>query len=190
MSRPVNDARPAELLDAVVRYLVQHGLSRLSLRPLAKAVGSSPRVLLYYFESSEQLIAKALARLRGLQRAELIARYVSIAGAPAAGYFAIWKAMTAPASEPLFRLFFEVYGLAVRQPRRFKPFLTSTVNDWLDAIDDAESRKRLGRRRSRALATIVVAGFRGFMIDYLASRDRTRIDGAVRLWLRTLGELS
>jgi AcrR family transcriptional regulator len=37
------------------------------VRPLAKAVGSSPRVLLYYVGSKEELVVKTLARLRDRQ---------------------------------------------------------------------------------------------------------------------------
>ena len=36
-------------------------MADLSLRPLAKAVGSSPQVLLYYFGSKEEMVVKALA---------------------------------------------------------------------------------------------------------------------------------
>lgn len=39
---------------------------------------------------------------------------------------------------------------------------------------------------ARAFATIVLAGFRGFMLDYCATRDRRRIDRAVDLWLKSL----
>jgi hypothetical protein len=47
---------------------------------------------------------------------------------------------------------------------------------------------RDGYRRddSRALATVVLAGFRGLMIDYCATRDRRRLDRALDLWLRGL----
>ena len=186
MGRPVNDARPVELLDAIVRHLVRHGISALSLRPLAKAVGSSPRVLLYYFGSSERMVARAVARLRDRQRQQYLQLYAWRSDSPADAYFAIWKTMSSPSSEPLFRLFFEIYGLAVRRPRRYRSFLSATVNDWLDAVDDPAARKRFGRQRSRALATVIVAGFRGFMLDYLASRDRPRVDRAVKLWLASL----
>jgi AcrR family transcriptional regulator len=69
MSRPVNEKRPEELRGAIVQYLIQHGLAELSLRPLAKAIGSSPRVLLYYFGSKEKMVIEVLAEVRQRQRA-------------------------------------------------------------------------------------------------------------------------
>ena len=68
MVRVADEQRPVELLDAIVGYLVKHGVAELSLRPLAKAVGSSPRVLLYYFGSKEELLTKAIRRLRERQQ--------------------------------------------------------------------------------------------------------------------------
>jgi AcrR family transcriptional regulator len=182
--------RPVELLDAIVSYLTRHGIADLSLDALANAVGSSPRALLYHFGSSEKMINLALARLRERQ----LALYAEItagppAAAPAQTYLAIWNHMTSPRLESRFRLFFEVYGIALRHPRRFRAFLDATINDWLDFFDDAASRKRYGRARSRALATVVVAGFRGFMLDYCASRDRQRLDHAVKIWIASLATL-
>jgi AcrR family transcriptional regulator len=65
MAGVVNPRRPVELLDAVHGYLLKHGVSDLSLRPLAKAVGSSPRALLYHFGSKEAMIDRVLAHIRG-----------------------------------------------------------------------------------------------------------------------------
>jgi AcrR family transcriptional regulator len=187
VSRTASAQRPEDLLDAIVGYFTKHGIADLSLRPLARAVGSSPRVLLYYFGSSEKMIDRALARLRERQRE----RYLEMPGTvPTAGaYFEIWKGMTSRESLPHFRLFFEVYGLALRHPRRYRGFLDAAINDWLDFVDNAASRKRYGRAKSRALATVVVSGYRGFVLDYCASRDRARLDRAVKLWIRSLEAL-
>ena len=56
MAGIVNPRRPVELLDAIIDYLLKHGVSDLSLRPLATAVHSSPRGLLYHFGSKEKMI--------------------------------------------------------------------------------------------------------------------------------------
>src|SRR5882672_1697025 len=60
---PVLDRR-AKLLDEVADYILSNGLADLSLRPLATAIGTSPRMLLYFFGSKERLIAQALAHIR------------------------------------------------------------------------------------------------------------------------------
>jgi AcrR family transcriptional regulator len=186
MVRSANVQRPVELLDAIVDHLTAHGVAELSLRPLAKAVGSSPRVLLYYFGSKEELIVKALARLRERQRATYARMKGASFATPADACRAIWKNMSAPESEPLFRMFFEAYAMALRHPQRFKEFLRSAVEDWLEFLAAPLIRKGHAEGQARAYATVVLAGFRGLMLDYCASRDRKRLDRAVELWLRAL----
>ncbi|MGW3949754.1 TetR/AcrR family transcriptional regulator [Streptomyces sp. NPDC004752] len=65
-SLPPSSASPrrTELLDACYAYLLEHGLLGLSLRPLAAATGTSPRVLLYLFGSKDELLRELLARAR------------------------------------------------------------------------------------------------------------------------------
>ncbi len=185
MSRPVNKQRPAQLEDAIVQYLMKHGISGLSLRPLAKAVGSSPRVLLYYFGSKEKMVTRVIEAIRGRQRA-------AFGKITDATYFAacrsVWKEMRSPASEPFFRLYFEVYGLALRHPRRYKNFLHATVHDWLDLITADLRSEGLNQADARTLASAILAGLRGFMLDFCATHDRRRLDRAVDLWLRLLSQ--
>jgi len=45
--------RQDELLELAYRYVLAHGLADMSLRPLARAIGSSPRVLLYLYGSKD-----------------------------------------------------------------------------------------------------------------------------------------
>jgi AcrR family transcriptional regulator len=183
VSRTINKARPAELSAAILQYLTRHGIGHLSLRPLAKAVGSSPRGLLYYFGSKEKMVIKVLAEVRQQQRTT----YGQMqADTLEEEYREVWKHMSAPASEPLFHLFFEAYGLALRQPRVYKKFLRSTIDDWLAVILDPLLEEGYSRKQARALATILLAGLRGFMLDYCATHDRKRLDHAVNAWLRTL----
>ena len=48
--------RREELLEKAYGFVLEHGLADLSLRPLAQAIESSPRVLLYLFESKDGLV--------------------------------------------------------------------------------------------------------------------------------------
>jgi AcrR family transcriptional regulator len=186
MSRTVNERRPEELRSAIVEYLVKHGLSGLSLRPLAKAVGSSPRGLLYYFGSKEKMVVQVLAEVRKRQRAS----YGEVQGTSFAEVCrTIWKSISAAESERLFRLFFEAYGIALRQPKLYKEFLHATIEDWLELMADPLCREGVKREEARAFATVVLAGFRGFMLDYCTTHDRKRVDRAVAMWRGTLDSI-
>lgn len=186
MSRPVNEHRPEELREAVVEYLLDNGLANLSLRPLAKAVGSSPRGLLYHFGSKEKMVVEVIAEIRHRQRNTL--------GGIDAPTFAeacqeVWEQMSSAESEPLFRLFFEAYGIALRNPHLYAAFLHDTIEHWLDLIAGPLDRDGRNRAQARAFATVVLAGLRGFMLDFCTTHDRQRLNEAVSLWARNLDAL-
>ena len=65
-----NDTRRAEIIQRLTDYVLAEGLSAASLRPLAKAAGTSDRMLLYYFTDKRAIITAVLeqiaARLLGL----------------------------------------------------------------------------------------------------------------------------
>jgi AcrR family transcriptional regulator len=189
MTRTADETRPEELLDAVVTYVAKNGVAELSLRPLAKAVESSPRVLLYYFGSKEKLLAKVVERLRQRQRAGFGKMREARYDQPSDACRAIWKQMRSPESEVVFKLSFETYSFALRHPKQFAGYLNSSVEDWLEFLSEPLLRKGCSPVEARAFATIVIAGFRGFMLDYCATHDRERVDRAVELWLKTLDSI-
>ncbi|MFN2100267.1 TetR/AcrR family transcriptional regulator [Altererythrobacter sp. MF3-039] len=48
------------LLPALAAHVLEHGMEHASLRPLAKAAGTSDRMLIYHFGSKEQLVDDVL----------------------------------------------------------------------------------------------------------------------------------
>ena len=167
MARPIDHARRQELLDGAVDYAVAHGVADLSLRPLAEALGTQAPVLLHHFGSKEQLLAAMLNGVRDRLRA--LGRDAE-ATSPRSGLGAVWAWASDPAQAPFLRLFFECYGLALRHPDRYREFLDTVVQDWLDqpmaAIDDTS-------------ATIAIAVIRGLLLDLLATGDHARVDAAM-----------
>lgn len=57
---PKPDLRRAEILERLADHVLAHGLSASSLRPLAKAAGTSDRMLLYYFADKAEMMTATL----------------------------------------------------------------------------------------------------------------------------------
>lgn len=55
--------RHAALIDKLADHVLANGLAASSLRPLARAAGTSDRMLLYYFADKDAVIAAALERV-------------------------------------------------------------------------------------------------------------------------------
>lgn len=58
-----SDSRKDAMLDKLADFLLEHGLDAASLRPLARAVGTSDRMLIYHFTDKNSLIAATLDRI-------------------------------------------------------------------------------------------------------------------------------
>ena len=56
MARPSNPEIRARLREQAVEYVMSHGAADLTLRPLAKALKTSARMLMYHFGSREGLM--------------------------------------------------------------------------------------------------------------------------------------
>lgn len=189
MTRTIDLEHRSAVLDRISIYVVRHGLSRLSLRPLAKAVGLSPRTLLYHFGSKEAIVAAVIDRMRQRQQAMFQQLRESEVSTPGAICRAAWTYMTTPRIMPMLRLFFETYALALRTPKRFPGFLKRAVEEWLDFLAAPLLADGVNPKRARIFATIVLAGYRGFMLDFVATGDRKRIGSAVDAWVDSLEAL-
>jgi len=186
VGRPPDPLRRAALLDAATEHVLEHGLADLSLRPLATALGTSPRMLLYHFDSKEQLVTDVLARAREHQ-ARLTEGWLAAQPNLAPGDLLrrFWRWQIAD-HQPFLRLFFEIYGLALQDPARFPGFLEGAVTEWLEFIAVLLRRAGVHHTRARVAATTVVAGYRGLLLDALATGDLRRAAKGLDLLLDAL----
>jgi AcrR family transcriptional regulator len=183
VTRPVDLESRARLLERVTDYIVKHGLHDLSLRPMAEAVDSSPRMLLYHFGSKEELVATVLRGLRSRQLAMFDAMRRSEIFTPAAVCGAAWATISDPEFAPSMTLFFEAYSIALRDPNRFPGFLENAVEDWIAFLADPIRAMGASKADARAQATVILATYRGFMLDLAATKDRKRISAAFEKWM-------
>jgi AcrR family transcriptional regulator len=182
-------ARQEELLERAYEYVLDHGISNLSLRPLAQAIGSSPRVLLFLFGSKHGLIRALLARGRAEQTA--LARQVAHQR-PDAGLAdlttAIWDWVAAPRHRPLAILWLESYARSLAEPDGpWAGFAEQTVADWLTILADAQPAARRRTKAGAAQRTVALSVLRGALLDLLATGDVDRTTAAVRV---ALGQVS
>lgn len=160
-------------------YVLERGLAGLSLRPLAAATGTSPRVLLYLFGSKEGLVRELLARAReeqltlvraDLENAEIqdLDDVIDV----------VWRVLAAPERRNLVRLIYEAFIISVQpDPGPWEGFATEQINDWLALLQAAQpdtTTRQADARATRALAVI-----RGLLLDLLATGDNHRITHAL-----------
>ena len=174
-------ARRDELLDAAYRYVLEHGLAGMSLRPLAAAIGSSPRVLLFLFGSKDGLIRALLARARADELA-LVESARPHAGDEdlAATVRATWAWLIGPGHQRLLTLWLEAYSRSLAEPGGpWADFARQTVDDWLAILADAQDSRTRRTNAGRAERTLALAALRGAVLDLLATGDVERTTAAL-----------
>ncbi|WP_280424580.1 TetR/AcrR family transcriptional regulator [Nocardia carnea] len=179
-------ARQSELLEAAYGYVLERGLGELSLRPLAKAIGTSPRVLLYLFGSKDGLVRALLGRARSDELA-LLARLDALPpGDPAENRLPgvaalLWTWLADPAHRALLALWLEGYARSLVEPDGpWAGFARATVQDWLDVLAAAQPADIRDTAAGRAERTEVLALLRGALLDLLATGDTARVHRTVR----------
>jgi AcrR family transcriptional regulator len=178
MSRAIDFDHRASLLDRVMGYVVEHGLSDLSLRPLANALGVTPTTLVHHFGTKDRLVELVLNRVRERLIA-IVEHAVDGPAEPSALMLAAWRWSSAPEHEQFFRLFFEVYGAALARPDRYAEFLDGVVEDWFEALERRLIDTGDDPQRARLRATLGLAVIRGLLLDLLTTGDRERVTDAV-----------
>jgi AcrR family transcriptional regulator len=178
----VPEGRKDELLELAYAYACEHGLAHLSLRPLAAAIGSSPRVLLFLFGSKDGLVRALLARAR-TDELRLLAETGPADGLADAGQ-QVWKWLSDPAHRALLTLWVEAYARSlVEQDGPWAGFAAGTVSDWLEVLARAQPAATRDTPADRAARTATLALLRGALLDLLATGDTDRTTAAVHAQL-------
>ncbi|MFE6888061.1 TetR/AcrR family transcriptional regulator [Streptomyces sp. NPDC057694] len=174
-------ARQTQLLEAAYDYALAHGLADLSLRPLAEAIGSSTRVLMFLFGNKDGLVRALLERARTDELAlldHLRHSDAPVGLAPAAEQ--VWTWLAAEEHRPLLRLWAEAYARSLVEPDGpWAGFARSTVDDWLDVLALCQPQPERDSDDGATRRTLTLAVLRGALLDLLATNDETRVSKAV-----------
>lgn len=168
--------RREELLAAVMAYVLEHGVTDLSFRPLAQAVGVSHVTLRHHFGSKEELVGEIFGAIRHRESpppgpvdggdAEAVIR-------------AMWSRWITPSGERTFRLLFQALGQALMHPDRYPRLLSSVVTDWIDIIARLAVESGCPSEDAPRFATLLLAQLRGLQLDLLVTGDHDRVNAAL-----------
>lgn len=172
----MGDSR-SELLARIVDDVAREGLGDRSLRDLARAVGTSHRMLHYHFGSRDGVVAAVVDAVEARQR-ELMLAAAEGATSSADVVRAVWERVSSPEVRPFVQLFFETIAHASRAEHAG----AEPTGPWLD--DAAVVARRLGAADDPVMARLGVAVIRGLLVDVLATGD---VDAATAALERFVG---
>ena len=182
MARTPDPGIRARLRDQAVDYVLSHGAGDLTLRPLAKALKTSARMLIYHFGSREGLMRQILAGLREREDARLQAWFRTSKKRRTLPEFLrwYWKRMSTPRARPALRLVFELYALALRHPQDYPGVLEAPLAHWKKLTEQTGVTAQVDTIE----ATLLLAATRGLFLDLSATGDRARVESAMKMLAR------
>ena len=142
-----------EILDGALLAVFDDGLSRLTFGRLARRLGISDRVIVYYFPTKDELIGEVLVGV-GLRLQATLAPALS---APVDDHVelvrAVWPVLARAKVDPVFALFFEAGGLATAGIEPYATLVPKMVVGWIEWAGGF-IRGTPARRRTEASAAI------------------------------------
>ena len=128
------DVKKRLVIQRVADYLLEKGLNDTAIRSLAKASGTSDRMLIYYFGSKDELLNQTLGAIAAGVTGQLDAAL----GTHVRSQDVLLGELTAvthhPSFEPSIKLWFELVGLAARGK---EPYLSNAEllgTNWINWI--------------------------------------------------------
>jgi AcrR family transcriptional regulator len=172
----------AQLRDRAVHHVLANGLSDTSLRAIAEQLGTSHRMLIYHFGSSEEFWDAVLSGLR-LHQQRVLARATASGRMPTLEE--TWARVASSRNLPVIRLVFQIYGEALKDRTRFRTFLSQVVDSWLNTIASGlEKDLGVGRAKAKREARLRLAVIRGLLLDLLTTGDRPGTTETLREFAR------
>jgi AcrR family transcriptional regulator len=170
-------ARKKQLRDAALRYLLRNGVANFSLRPMAAALGTSARILMFHFKSKEGLLRDVFVELQK----RVIDSFSQVAfetegsneGSPIERF---WAWATARKNAPYLRLLYEAQIVALQNPNEYSSYLRDASKGWQSAV----LRALAPPLRSETIATLCIAVFDGLFLEFMSTGDGTRLTRALK----------
>ncbi|GAA1971556.1 TetR/AcrR family transcriptional regulator [Nocardioides panacihumi] len=161
-------SRRDELLDLVTDHVLEHGLIGLTLRPVAAAVGTSDRMLLYHFGSRDDLVTAVVTRAE--ERAVAGIDALPAADGVRAGVNRLWEAYQ---SDPLHGCL-DIYvqaaatGLIGQEP--YRSAVRESNKRWIRALQAYLVRCGAAEDRVERIVTLIDSSLFGFQLDLATDR--------------------
>jgi AcrR family transcriptional regulator len=147
-----------DILAGALAAAFDDGLSQLTFGRLAKRLGVSDRVLVYYFPSKDDLIGEVLLGLGAQLQAALAPAFAR----PAANHFdmlsAAWPILARPEHDAVFALFFEAGGLAAAGREPYRSLVPQLVAAWVEWAAGLINGTQARRRNEAAAAIAMIDG--------------------------------
>lgn len=161
-------SRREELLEAVTDHVLTHGLIGVTLRPVAAAIGTSDRMLIYHFGSRDALVSAVVERI-GDRSVAAVAELPPSRGVRAA-VRRLWGAYQVQPLRGCMGIYVQAAATGMIGEEPYRSMARASNQRWAEALQAYLVRSGAPRRRAARIVTLVDSALFGFHLDLATDR--------------------
>jgi len=155
--------RRTELAERATDYALEHGIAGLSLRPLAAALGTSDRMLVYHFGGKDPLVAEVIERSNA--RSVAVLDSLPAGRTPRSAVLALWASWREPVVDRCLRVYAQAAALGLLGQEPYLGAARRANVEWTRAVTAYLERSGVPRGRADRVGELVDATLFGLWID-------------------------
>ncbi len=156
------------LIEAATDHVLEHGLIGLTLRPLASAIGTSDRMLIYHFGSHAGLVAAVTARAS--DRSTAMVQALPAAPTVRSAVNRLWAAYDDPTLGRCLDVYIQAAATGQIGVEPHRTVARESNDRWAAALRDYFERSGAPARRVARIVTLVDSALFGFHLDLVTDR--------------------
>jgi AcrR family transcriptional regulator len=176
-----NNLKAEELLGRIIEIVRSQGLASFSLDNLAPRLGTSSRMLVYYFGSKDELLGRIVYALRNDIVTQLENEPVGTITQAVDRWWNHYKANPAD-----MQFFFHLTSRSFEEPDKFEEFSSTAVGQWSTYFVRSLEGHVQTKQEAEAISRLVLATLRGLMADLLITSDRRQAERALAVFKELL----
>lgn len=168
-------SRREDLLDQVTDHVLAEGLIGLTLRPVAAAIGTSDRMLLYHFKSRDELVTAVVART--IQRAVTAVDQLPPERNVRDGVHALWQALLKAPLHQCIDVYCQAAATGLIGAEPYLSVVRHSNDLWSEGLERYLVRCGADPSRVARIVTLVDSSLFGFHLDLTTDKPDELIRG-------------
>ena len=142
------------MTEAVAEVVLREGLAKLTFQRVAEELGTSDRMVVYYFPTKEDLVMAAVTSLSARMQLLLGQAFGNEPQAPDVLLRMAWPVFKKKNADRIFQVFLELVGYSAAKIEPYRSIVRAILEEWVKWLSERVDAKTNQERRRQALGIV------------------------------------